>query len=136
MNPPPFFPDDALQARLALPVMKPFVRSKNLFDFNPREPLMSPYGVSMRKKIELQPIDERDRQRLSLREVAQTKGYFLGGLFSGSLFKSNEEVKKEVEELKRKREEEARKPSRLTTFIKDNPELANALASTAMKYFK
>jgi hypothetical protein len=126
MNPPPFFPDDALQARLALPVMKPFVRSKNLFDFNPREPLMSPYGMSMRKKIELQPIDE----------VAQTKGYFLGGLFSGSLFKSNEEVKKEVEELKRKREEEARKPSRLTTFIKDNPELANALASTAMKYFK
>jgi len=61
MNPPPFFPDDALQARLALPVMKPFVRSKNLFDFNPRAPLIGKKIeiplVSIRKKIELQPIE-------------------------------------------------------------------------------
>lgn len=76
------------------------------------------------KSIKLQPMPTSG---IPVEEVSQTKGYFLGGLFPDQ---------DEVMERLRKQQEEARKPSRITAFMNENPDFANALLGSFRDYYR
>jgi hypothetical protein len=93
---------------------------------NPRKPLFKlglvPPSPQSGVITKLQPMPTSG---IPMEEAAATKGYFLGGLFPD---------REEVMERLRKQQEEARKPSRIATFMEENPDFARSLASVYRNY--